>query len=69
MGEEHELKVLGSLGKKIPFYRTSRIQPLCAQVVHKRYYRLEERYYRLARSKQPKRERKHEILVQGGTTA
>ena len=76
MGEEHELKGLGSLGKKTPFYRTSRIQPLCAQVVHKRYYRLEERYYRLeeryyrlARSKQPKRERKHEILVRGGTTA
>ena len=53
MGEEHELKGLGSLGKKTPFYRTSRIQPLCAQVVHKRYYRLEERYYRLACSKQP----------------
>ena len=53
MGEEHELKGLGSLGKKTPFYRTSQFQPLCAQVVHKRYYRLEERYYRLARLKQP----------------
>ena len=41
------------MGKNTPFYRTSQIQPLCAQVVHKRYYRLEERYYRLARSKQP----------------
>ena len=53
MGEEHELKGLDSLGKKTPFYRTSRIQPLCAQVVYKRYYCLEEQYYCLAQLKQP----------------
>ena len=28
MGEEHELKGLGSLGKKTPFYRWGKIQPL-----------------------------------------
>ena len=31
MGEEHELKGLGSLGKKTPFYRWGKIQPLCSQ--------------------------------------
>ena len=45
-GKNTSSRGLGSMGKKTPFYRTSRIQPLCAQVVHKRYYRL-------ARSKQP----------------
>ena len=31
MGEEHELKGLGSLGKKTPFYRWRKIHPLCSQ--------------------------------------
>ena len=31
MGEEHELKGLGSLGKKTPFYRWGKIQQLCSQ--------------------------------------
>ena len=31
MGEEHELKGLGSLVKKTPFYRWGKIQPLCSQ--------------------------------------
>ena len=31
MGEEHELKGLGSLGKKTPFYRWGKIQLLCSQ--------------------------------------
>ena len=31
MGEEHELKGLGSLGKKTPFYRWGKNQPLCSQ--------------------------------------
>ena len=34
MGEEHELKGSGFMGKKTPFYRGSRIQPLCPQSAH-----------------------------------
>ena len=67
MGEEHELKGLGSLRKKTPFYRTSRIQPLCVQVVHKRYYRWA--VLPLSTVKTAQQERKHEFLVQSGTTS
>ena len=32
MGEEHELKGLGSLGKNTPFYRRGKIQPFFLKV-------------------------------------
>ena len=70
-GEEQELKGLGAMGKKTPFYRDPRIQPLPVQVVHERYYRSGERYYRLSgSSSRRQREQKYRSgsAARSGTT-
>ena len=42
------------MGKKTPFYRGEKIQPLSAQPAVKRYYRSIERYYRLSGTTTPR---------------
>ena len=45
-GKNTSSKGFGSMGKKTPFYRRGKIQPLCAQPAHERYYRSWSRYNR-----------------------